>query len=50
MSSIGTREFAHSRDTCPIVERASSGNVCSYWRHSLPSVFFHWMFASMPYP
>jgi hypothetical protein len=50
MSSIGTCEFAHSSDTCPIADCASSGNVCSYWRHSLPSVFFQSMFALMPYP
>ena len=36
--SIGTCEFAHSSDTWLIAEAASSGNVCSYCRHSLPSV------------
>ena len=48
MSSIGTCEFAHSSDTCRIDERASSGNVCSYCRHSAPSVFFQSMLALIP--
>ena len=46
--AIGTREFVHSRETWSMRERASSGNVSSYWRHSLPSVCFHLMLASMP--
>ena len=31
-----------------MVEAASSGNVCSYWRHSPPSVFFQSLLALMP--
>ena len=48
ISSIGTCEFAHSSDTCPIADFASSGKVFSYCRHSLPSVFFQSLFALMP--
>ena len=48
MSSIGTCEFAHSSETWRIAERASSGKVCSYCRHSAPSVFFQSMLALMP--
>ncbi len=48
MSSIGTRELAHSSETWSIVDFASSGKVCSYWRHSLPRDFFQAMLASMP--
>src|SRR5262249_31608203 len=43
ISSRGTCEFAHSRETWSIPERASSGNVFSYCLHSEPSVFFHSM-------
>ena len=50
ISSMGTRECAHSRDTWSMEEAARRGNVCSYWRHSVPRVFFHSMFALMPYP
>jgi hypothetical protein len=45
MRSIGTCEFAHSSETWSIFEAARSGNVDSYCRHSLPSVFFQSMFA-----
>ena len=46
--SIGTCELAHSSETWSIVDRASNGKVCSYWRHSAPSVFFQLLLASMP--
>ncbi len=47
-NSIGTRELAHSSETWSMEDFASSGKVCSYWRHSLPSVFFQTMLASIP--
>jgi hypothetical protein len=48
ISDIGTREPAHSSETPPMRLRASRGNVSSYWRHSLPRVFFQSVFALMP--
>jgi hypothetical protein len=47
-NAIGTRDPAHSTETWSIRLLASSGNVRSYWRHSLPSERFQSMLAWMP--
>ena len=40
--------WAHSSETWSMRLFASSGKICSYWRHSPPSVFFQSMLALMP--
>src|SRR5690606_10730676 len=39
-SSMGTREFWHSREMVSILDACSLGKISSYCRHSEPRVFF----------
>ena len=46
--SIGTRELRHSTETCWIELASIAGKICSYCRHSAPSVCFQSVLALMP--